>query len=214
FFSPDTGLGLSILRIRPIADTLDEDCGCVSNNSPYHCVLGSASQIMTGDLQVAQLAAARGVHLIAAPWSPPAAMKTSGKYCSGASIKGDSANYSKYASQLGAALVLLKEHGLSVDALSVQNEPDIENPSYDTCRWTGQQIHDFIPFLSRALSSNGLEAVKIAAAEQSNWNFDLLNSSLQDPQVADRVGIVFGHAYNAENPSGLPAVGARHVWQT
>ncbi len=27
-------------------------------------------------------------------------------------------------------------------------------PSYDTCRWTGKQIHDFVPVLSKAMGSS------------------------------------------------------------
>jgi len=55
FFNPATGLGLSLLRVKAIAGTLDMDCGCVSNHSPYKCEAGSGSQILTGDLHVAEL---------------------------------------------------------------------------------------------------------------------------------------------------------------
>jgi glucuronoarabinoxylan endo-1,4-beta-xylanase len=214
FFSVQRGLGLSLLRIRPIAGTLDADCGCVSNNEPHHCVQGSRSQILSGDLETAKFAASRGVRLIGAPWSPPAEMKTSGKYCTGGSLKGDPASYVTYASQLASFLTLLRENHIPLDALSVQNEPDMENPAYDTCHWTGQQIHDFVPFLWAALNDVGFQDVKIAAPEQSTWKFDLLTASLIDPSVANKIGIVFGHAYGTESPAGLPVVAGRHVWQT
>ena len=214
FFSAQTGLGLSLLRIRPIAETLPEDCGCVSNSDPHHCFVGTHSQILTGDLQIAQAAAQRGVTLLAAPWSPPAAMKSSGKYCSSGAMIGNSSNYANYAADLSDFQKLLQAHGLSIVALSIQNEPDIKNDSYDTCTWTDQQIHDFVPYLSDALSSAGFSNIKIALPEQSTWTFDLANKSLRDPATAAKVGIVFGHAYASANPKTLPSVETRHVWQT
>jgi O-glycosyl hydrolase len=60
YFSPTTGLGLSLLRIRVIAGTEDADCGCVANNKLCRCETGTRSQIVSGDLQVEELAAARG----------------------------------------------------------------------------------------------------------------------------------------------------------
>jgi glucuronoarabinoxylan endo-1,4-beta-xylanase len=214
FFSVETGLGLSLLRIRPIADKQDLDCGCVANITPHHCVKGLSSQIESGDLKVAQTATSRGVRLFATPWSPPAEMKSSGKYCAAGSMKGDPANYSKYAGQLADFLSLLRENAVSLDAISVQNEPDLDNDRYDTCRWTGKEIHDFIPFLSKAISGAGFESVKIATPEQSTWAFDLASETMSDPSVADKIGLVLGHAYGSENPSGYPSVGGRHVWQT
>jgi glucuronoarabinoxylan endo-1,4-beta-xylanase len=213
FFNAEGGLGLSLVRLRVIPDTKDADCDCVANSEPNQCVHGSTSQILSGDLQVAQEAAARGARLIASPWSPPGEMKSSGKYCSAGSMLGTPDNYAKYADDLADFLVLLRGKSLSVDALSIQNEPDMENEQYDTCRWTGKQIHDFIPVLSHAISKSG-QAVKIAAPEQSSWAFDAMIETLNDPPVDDKVGLVLGHAYGSENPSGIPAVDARHVWQT
>jgi glucuronoarabinoxylan endo-1,4-beta-xylanase len=214
FFSAEKGLGLSLLRIRAIADTKHLDCGCVVNAEPYACVVGEKSQIVSGDLQTAQLAVARGAKVFATPWSPPAEMKTSGKYCSSGEMKEDPANYEKYAGELADYLSLLQKNGLAIMAISVQNEPDLENKDYDTCRWTGKQIHDFIPLLSKAISGAGFESVKIAAPEQSKWAFDLMKETMGDPSAADKVGLIFGHGYDSDDPSGLPAVSGRHFWET
>jgi len=214
FFDPDRGLGLSLLRIHVIADIKDADCDCVANSAPARCARGSDSQIVSGDLEVAQSASSRGVRLIAAPWSPPAEMKSSGKFCSDGLMNGGTENYARYAGQLVDFLSFLKQKGISIDAISVQNEPDEQNSSYDTAKWTGKQIHDFVPILSQAMSKANLEEVKIAAPEQEAWKFDLMDDSMSDPDVVDKIGIVFGHAYTSENPSGLPSVGTRHIWQT
>jgi glucuronoarabinoxylan endo-1,4-beta-xylanase len=129
-------------------------------------------------------------------------------------MKGNLENYAKYAAELTNAIALLRDKGVSVEALSVQNEPDMENSAYDTSRWTGQQIHDFVPVLSKALSVANFENVKIATPEQSTWDFDLLSPSLNDSAVADKIGIVFGHGYESNNPRGLPSIAGRRVWQT
>jgi len=214
FFNPTTGLGLSLLRVRVIADTVNADCGCVANSNPYTCIVGSGSQIVTGDLRIAQLAAARGVRVFAAPWSPPAEMKSSGSYCSSGSFVGNAANYAHYATALASFPALLNAYGLSIYAISVQNEPDIANPQYDTCTWTGQQIHDFIPYLSSALAAAGFGKIKIAVPEVCNWKFELMNMSMDDPGVAANVGLLLGHAYGVEKPSSIPSMNERHVWQT
>jgi glucuronoarabinoxylan endo-1,4-beta-xylanase len=212
-FNSDTGLGLSLLRLNLIPDTVKDDCECVSNNPRYQCAVGTKSQILTGDLQVAKSAMSRGVHIFASPWSPPAEMKTSGKFCSGGAIKGNPDNYAKYADRLASFPQLLKENGIALDAISVQNEPDVEK-EYETCRWSGQQIHDFIPYLAEKLHGAGLNKIKIAIPEESEWTFGLLNESIDDPAVARNAALVFGHGYSGPQPSGLPNSGGRHVWQT
>jgi len=214
FFDVEKGLGLSLLRLAIVPGLAQENCRCVANNSHYGCVAGSKSQILSGDLRVAQLAVARGVRVMASPWSPPAEMKSSGEFCGGGAMKGEAGNYARYAEDLADFPMLLKANGVAIDAISVQNEPDVENSGYDTARWTGQQVHDFIPYLSAALTEKGLGGIKIGASEESEWTFDRLQEAMSDPAVASRIGIVMGHAYRTERPSGLPESGGRHVWQT
>lgn len=214
YFSDSVGLGLSLLRIHAIAETHSADCDCVANNSPATCIPGSRSQIVEGDLQVAQLAVARGAKLIAAPWSPPAAMKTSGKYCSGGEMVASSANFRNYAASLADFVALLNARGLSLFALSVQNEPDIVNSEYDTCLWKSKQIHDFLPYLASSLQSAGYGDVKIGIPEESGWKFDLMKSVTDDPAVSAHVGLLLGHAYGSGSPPDIPSFGHRHVWQT
>ena len=127
---------------------------------------------------------------------------------------GTPANYSRYASELASFPPLLKTHGISIEALSIQNEPNVEDSKYDTCRWTPQQIHDFIPHLSDALRAAGYEAVKIAAPEQTSWRFDMMQTAMDDPAVADKIGLLLGHAYGSQRPSTLPTTRGLHVWQT
>jgi glucuronoarabinoxylan endo-1,4-beta-xylanase len=213
WFSPRTGIGLSLLRVKLIPDTLREDCGCVANNTPYACAVGSKSQIVSGDMQVAQLAAERGVRVFASSWSPPASMKSSHQYCGGGKMIGTLANYSAYADSLASFPALMQASGITIYAISLQNEPDM-SASYDTCLWTPHQLHDFIPWLSGALRSAGRSGVLIAAPEESTWDFGMLDETMGDKTTSPDVGLLLGHAYRTENPVGLPAVGDLHVWQS
>ena len=213
WFSPDKGLGFSLLRIKLIPDTLDYDCGCVANNPHYACLTGPRSGIVTGDLEVAQLAAQRGVRIIATPWSPPAEMKSSNKYCGGGQMLGTPQNYSRYADTLASFPALLHAHNVPIDAISIQNEPDFQS-LYDTCLWTARQFHEFVPYLFRALQSAGYPHVAIAAPEQSQWSFDLAKETLSDPSSASDIGLLLGHAYHSENARDVPNIDHLHVWQS
>lgn len=213
-FTPQAGLGFSLLRLDAIPDNSEGACGCVANNIPATCVRNSKSELVSGDLQVAQLAIARGAKVLAAPWSPPANMKSSGQFCSGGSMIGNDQNYAAYAEDLASFTELLRNHGVALDTLSVQNEPDITNPEYNTATWQGQQIHDFVPYLSKALQNAGSASVKIAVTEESAWTFELMKETMAEPAVASTVGTVFGHAYALKKTPILPVVGERRVWQT
>ena len=47
-------------------------------------------------------------------------------------------------------------YGVNLYAISVQNEPNYNTTNYESCLWTGQQFHDFLPYLYSALSNNGV----------------------------------------------------------
>lgn len=75
FFFTKDGIDLSLLRIQVVPSA--EDCASYFGKSGGSCVaLPSAATILTGELAIAKQAVARGVRVCAAPWSPPAAMKS------------------------------------------------------------------------------------------------------------------------------------------
>ena len=85
-----------------------------------------------------------------APWTPPNLLKSNGT-TNGGSFVGTAANYQTYANAI-ANLVQNENntYGIPIYAVSVQNEPDIAN-TYETCLWTAQQVHDYVPYLYSAL---------------------------------------------------------------
>ena len=181
------GIGLSLLRSRiaPGATTVE-------------------SSIM-------QLAQARGARIWSTPWSPAAQFKTTGDVNTGGFI-GNPANYQAYASQLAGYVSAMKtNYGINLYALSVQNEPDAMVTNYESCNWTAQQIHDFVPYLASALQAGGVSATKIILPESQNWldYSNLAVTAMNDPNVASLVGIIADHNYDGDNG---PANLSRNSW--
>ena len=152
FFSTNNGIGLSFLRnhIAPDGTTIETN--------------------------IMQMAQARGARVWSAPWSPPAAFKDSGSVNGGNFV---STNYQAYANQLaGYAIKMKNNYGVNLYAISVQNEPDFNTTNYESCLWTAQQIHDFVPYLHTELMRSGLASTKVMIAESDHWDFSLAATAM------------------------------------
>jgi glucuronoarabinoxylan endo-1,4-beta-xylanase len=186
FYSTNTGAGLSLLRSSMAPDGT------------------------SGETDIMQMAQARGARVWSTPWSPPAAYKDTGTVDGGAFLSVDNAAYAS----LLANYVLDMQTNYQVDlyALSIQNEPDYITTTYGSCNWSAQQMHDFVPYLSQALSNNGVGGTRILLAEEGLWDFSLAADALSDPATAGLVGIVAAHDYNfVVTPV---ATGGKPLWQT
>ena len=215
FFSPSTGIGLSIVRVQVIPDqtTCTALCNDGSYLSPCGCVSSSGPTILTGELQVAQQAQALGVKtFFASSWSPPGSMKSNGSWFAGGSFIGNSSNYSSLASLFAQYVTLLASNGIPLYAFSAQNEPDISQ-TYQSCTWTAQQFHDFVPYLYNAFQTANVGTTKIMIPEESNWDFSDASMAMGDSTVAPDVSILAGHGYGVSSPSAPNSYGL-HVWMT
>ena len=104
--STNNGIGLSLLRTR-IAPG-----GTTVENS------------------IMQLAQARGAKVWSAPWSPAANFKSNGNV-NGGGFVGNANNYQAYANQLAGYVAGMKNtYGISLYAISIQNEPDARVTTY------------------------------------------------------------------------------------
>jgi glucuronoarabinoxylan endo-1,4-beta-xylanase len=173
---------------------------------------------------IMQMARDRGARIWSAPWSPAASFKTPNQ--NGViSVNGGgfSGNYQGYASQLaGYVLSMKNSYGVNLYALSVQNEPDYNTTNYESCVWTAQQIHDFVPVLSSTLTASNLGATKIIIPESDVWSGDtaLYATAMNDATVAPLVSVVADHNYVQDNYSGdqaapvaIPSYG-KALWET
>ncbi|MFZ0885921.1 MAG: hypothetical protein WAN14_21140 [Candidatus Acidiferrales bacterium] len=204
FFFSTAGIGLSILRTQIIPDraTCDADFhkdGCSDTNG----------QILNGELGTAKLAVARGAIVFSTPWSPPADYKSNGSFKNGGTLL--RAHYSDWARDVANYVTMMDKNGVPIYAVSVQNEPDI-SIYYGSCRYSAQELHDFVPYLYLALRSAGAGATKIMIAEQSPWAFDLTSTAMEDPKVALEIGIIAAHGYAGKiRPH---STGSARLWQT
>lgn len=191
-FSTSTGIGLSLLRTA-----VPDDGSCTTVNA----TCGNQ------DLANMNKAVALGAKIWSAPWSPPASMKTNGSIIcntgSGAgSLSGGS--YAAYATYLSNYIGSLTGQGISLYALSVQNEPDFCPTTYDGASWSNSNFDTFIKTnLGPTLASNGHSGVRVMMPESSQFSSfsGLANTCMTDSSCYAFVGINAWHDYDASwNP--------------
>ncbi|HXR04011.1 MAG TPA: carbohydrate binding domain-containing protein [Verrucomicrobiae bacterium] len=167
----------------------------------------------TWETSIMKMAQARGARVWSTPWSPPAIYKNTNSV-NGGSFVSSPANYQGYANQLADYVATMKyDYGINLYAVSVQNEPD-ESTTYESCLWTAQQFHDFVPYLAAALTNVGVASTRIMLPEDANWNYDfsLATTTMDDSNTAAEVGIWAAHAYGA-TASPLNTYG-KPLWET
>ena len=189
-FSPSLGLGLSLLRLR------------IAPN-------GTTSELLT-----AQRAIARGARVWATPWSPPAEWKSNNDASNGGTLLPE--RYADWAARLADFAQSMKNSGVTLVALSAQNEPNY-TATWESCVWTPTTMTTFIrDHLGPALVSRGL-STRVLAPEVVNANGfpSFANALLNDSVARSYLSHLALHCYGAE-PTAFPAAAANGVgyWQT
>jgi glucuronoarabinoxylan endo-1,4-beta-xylanase len=215
FFSTTSGAGLSILRTG-----VSTGAGGYKGGS---CTTVSSGCIPTYTLSDMQLAIARGAHIFATPWTPPAVYKTNGStICNTSSgnaslITSDYAAYATWLSNWVQTLTSL--YSIPVYALSVQNEPDYCPTTYEGAVWSGANIRDFIKNnLGPTMASAGSLSTLIVEPETSNVG-DLTSygsPTFADTAAAGYTGIAGTHNYEFTTPAPYPAAQnlGKQYWET
>jgi glucuronoarabinoxylan endo-1,4-beta-xylanase len=152
-----------------------------------------------------QRAKARGVRILATPWTPPAAMKDNGSLIRGSLLP---AKYGDYVTFLNNYLAQMAASGAPVDVISLQNEPDWD-PDYEGCVWTSEQFRTFCRDFAGGLTA------PVMLPESLNFNPTYSDPTLNDPAAVANVDYVGGHLYGATvrdyplaRAKGLP------IWMT
>ncbi len=133
-----------------------------------------------------------GATIIATPWTPPAWMKSNDSQVEGSLLP---SNYAAFAAYLKSFADTMAAHGVTVNAISVQNEPDF-NASYQSCLWTATQ---FDTFMKNDASSIG---VPVFMPESATFSHQLSDSTLNDPAAASNVAFIGGHIYGDVDKNG------------
>jgi len=153
-------------------------------------------------------------------WSPPAWMKDNNKVIDG-HLRPD--KYQAFAEYLSMYVRGYKEHhDIDIHSISLANEPDI-TVKYSSCKWTGEEFHNFLKFLIPVFERDKI-AAKVIVGEHSAWTENPVLESLKDSVTAARIDIVGVHAYGVRDPfppvtqrSGLLTETIKHkkkIWQT
>jgi glucosylceramidase len=141
--------------------------------------------------------------VVSAAWSAPAWMKSPAElYVQGVDPELQPQYYGAYALYLTKYLKAYAEHGIDVWGLSPQNEPFGNGGNWETMRWSGTQMRDFIrDHLGPALEKEGLDTKLMIfdhnkePAEGEALGF--VRTILDDAQTAKYVWGTALHWYNS-----------------
>ncbi len=203
-WSTTNGGGLSILRSKILSDT-------------------SSSSWEIDSMQKAQ---AMGVTIFSTPWGPPAAWKSNGNVAdivNGVATGGFllSADYQNYANWLAQYVINMHNDGITVCAVSMQNEPDWQ-ASYESCLWTAQQFHDVLSILHDTLANDAatypyLANVKIILPEETHWDsLGLVSQVMSDPTESNYANLIYAdHTYgDYSNNNPITGLNGHQIWET
>ena len=196
-------LGLSILRLR-IAPADWNASTQTADTSQWSAELdnGAAAQ-------------ARGALVFATPWSPPSSMKIVNADRSSALYSGrlDPAMYANYAKYLNAYIRYAASRSVSLYAVSLQNEPDWDPQSYESCLWSPEEMTSWAGTYG-AIAVAGT-ATKLMAPESFYFSQASIDALLADPKAAANISIVGGHLYGSvPSYTGSAAKLGKEVWMT
>ncbi len=146
-------------------------------------------------LATAQLAKSMGLTIFASPWTMPAAWKTNNHVnavytdANGVQQVGSlkTANYQDYALYLNSFVTYLQTNGVTLDYISIQNEPD-EMAQYQGCIWTPTQIATFVRDYGQLINC------KVIAPESVGFTDNFANAMLNQATM-DNFEVYGGHQY-------------------
>jgi glucuronoarabinoxylan endo-1,4-beta-xylanase len=207
--SGDVGLSIMRLRIAPATWTSSSKTADTTQ--------------WTAELTNGKAAQTLGATIFASPWSAPASMKSNSSVNEGSL---NTSSYADYAAYLKAYATYATSQGVSLYAVSMQNEPDFnpcpasDNGSgtgsgcYESCLWSGAQMDTWVAQNASVLTT-GSGAVKLIMPESDTFNVSSSDPALDDSAAVGNIAIVGGHIYgtapfyytNAENKG-------KDVWMT
>lgn len=148
-------------------------------------------------LATAQLAKSMGLTIFASPWTMPAAWKTNNHvnavYTDPNGVQQigylKPENYQDYALYLNSFVTYMQNNGVTLDYISIQNEPD-EMAQYQGCIWTPTQIATFVKNYGQLINC------KLIAPESVGFTDNFANAFL-DPAVMANFEVYGGHQYGS-----------------
>ena len=160
------------------------------------------------------------------PWSPPGDYKTNGTAQGGNSDSQGKQRgklrldcYDKFFPWLNTYLQWMKDHGVDVDAVSLQNEPDWW-VDYSGCLYDPQDLVTLVKNYAHMLDRETFKGVRLISGEPLGFTQNYTDPLMQDPTCREQVDIVAGHLYDHlplqyMKPAGvLPLKYGKELWMT
>ena len=162
-------------------------------------------------LQTAKQAKQAGLIVFASPWGQPAEWKTNGtinaKNSDGTIGKLKRENWPDYVQYLEDYVKYLRQNGVELDAISIQNEPDWQ-ATYAGCIWSASEIAEFVKTYGRTISCRIIAPETLAVS-------DSYVNELNKSSVLPNFDIYGGHQYGGIQ-SGYKKLAAqgKEIWMT
>ncbi|KAF0199483.1 MAG: glucosylceramidase [Bacteroidetes bacterium] len=211
-FDPGTGIGVSYLRLTigasdfSVSDFTYNDLP--AGQTDYDLQQFSLAQDMEDVIPVMReiIQISPGIRLMGTPWSPPAWMKTNGNL-KGGKLRLDC--YGVYADYFVKYIQAMKDEGITIDAITPQNEPLYFTAGYPCME---MQPSEQLAFIKNALGPR-FEAAGISSKiilYDHNWdNPQYPITILNDAEAAKYVAGSAFHAY-AGNVGAMSTVHNAH----
>ena len=167
---------------------------------------GAWSQSLATARQLKQM----GLTVFASPWGQPAEWKTNNS--SNAVQDGEvgylkEEHYADYAQYLNDYVDYLADNGVALDAISMQNEPDMRC-DYAGCIWTPDQVARFVAAYGASMHC------PLIAAESVGFSDSYANALLR-PGVAGNFSIYGAHQYGGLQTAYRQMAGkGKEIWMT
>ena len=196
-------LALTIMRVR-IAPASWTSATQTADTTQWTAELGNASA-----------AQALGATIFASPWTPPPSMKIDNASRSNGTESGilNPASYADFAAYLKAYVTYATSLGVNLYAISMQNEPDWDPMTYESCLWTAALFDTWLANYG-AVPTAGT-SVQLMMPESFYFSPAMSATALNDPSAEPNIGIVAGHLYGA--PPTYPTLAKsmnKEVWGT
>ena len=217
-YGDESKIGLNIMRME-ISPNFKGDITAadVGWDTPYD---------WNGSLPSARIVKQRGGIVFGTPWSPPGEYKTNGTAQGGNSdsqgkkrgkLREDC--YEKFFPWLNTFLKWMKSKGVTVDAVSIQNEPDWW-VDYSGCLYDPADLVKLVKNYAHLLDRETYSGVKLISGESLGFTQNYTDPLMNDQTCREQIDIVAGHLYGhapltyMKQSAILAAKYGKEVWMT
>ena len=217
-YGDESKIGLNIMRME-ISPNFKGDITAadVGWDTPYD---------WNGSLPSARIVKQRGGIVFGTPWSPPGEYKTNGTAQGGNSdSQGNKRGklredcYEKFFPWLNTFLKWMKSKGVTVDAVSIQNEPDWW-VDYSGCLYDPADLVKLVKNYAHLLDRETYSGVKLISGESLGFTQNYTDPLMNDETCREQIDIVAGHLYGhapltyMKQSAILAAKYGKEVWMT